>query len=102
MESKKYPDATYIGKIRNLAKINFAKDGTYPVETTGKMTIHGIPQKLSFGGTVQVKGKEIILTSQLLVTPADYDINAPAVSLKTSTEILREIEIKMNSILVTK
>src|SRR5882724_7288256 len=39
MESDKYPKATFTGKIKDVSKVDFAKDGEYPVSVDGNLTI---------------------------------------------------------------
>jgi hypothetical protein len=50
MESEKYPKASFKGKITNLDKINFKKDGVYNAEVSGDMTIHNATKPLSAKG----------------------------------------------------
>lgn len=38
MESGKYPNAIFKGKIEDIASVAFTKDGTYTVNATGKLT----------------------------------------------------------------
>src|SRR5689334_16420423 len=40
MESDKYPEATYKGKINE--KIDWTKNGTYKITSTGTLTVHGV------------------------------------------------------------
>src|SRR5690349_11240226 len=40
MESEKYPNSTFKGKILDISKVNFNKKGTYPVNVEGDLTIH--------------------------------------------------------------
>jgi hypothetical protein len=46
MESSKYPKAEFRGYITNASTVNFAKDGKYPVNFDGTLTIHGVQQKV--------------------------------------------------------
>ena len=41
VESDKYPDAMFKGKVTNLKSIDFNKDGVYPAEVEGDLTMHG-------------------------------------------------------------
>src|SRR5690606_29851446 len=42
LESSKYPKAEFKGKITDINKVNFSKDGTYNVTSKGNLTIHGV------------------------------------------------------------
>ena len=79
MESEKYPKATYKGKITNLDKINFKKDGVYNAEVSGDMTIHNATKPLSAKGTLEVKGGTVIVNAKFLTTAHDWDIEIPSV-----------------------
>ena len=96
MESDKYPKAEYKGKITDLSKVNFAKDGTYNVSTRGKMTIHGVTKDVSIPGTITVKGSEATMNSKFRVKTADYGIKIPSV---VEGKIAKEIEVTVNSVL---
>ena len=39
MEISKFPKSGFKGKISNISSVNFEKDGTYPVDTKGKIDI---------------------------------------------------------------
>src|SRR5208283_991257 len=55
MESDKIPKASFKGTIVNIGKIDFKKDGSYPAEITGTITIHGVSKPLSTTGSIEVK-----------------------------------------------
>ena len=52
MESGKYPKSTFKGKITNINKVNFQKDGTYPVKLKGMLEIHGVKKEIETPGEV--------------------------------------------------
>lgn len=99
MESDKYPRADFKGKIADMSKVNFSKDGTYNVNTSGKMTIHGVSRDVTIPGTITVKGKQATAASKFKVKPADYKINIPGV---VEGKIAKEIEVTVNSVLDSK
>lgn len=99
MESDKYPRADYKGKINDLSKVNFAKDGTYNVGTSGKLTIHGVTKDVNIPGTVTVKGSTVTINSKFNVATADYKISVPKV---VEGKIAKSIEVTVNSILEQK
>lgn len=77
MESKKYPKATFKGKIVDLSKVNFTADGTYPVTVSGDLTIHGVTNKITSAATISVKGGSISASSKFPIALADYKIDIP-------------------------
>jgi YceI-like domain len=79
MESDKYPKATFKGKITDLSKVNFTKDGAYSVTVSGDLNMHNVTQKASTNGTVTVKGGKISASSSFVVKLADYKIDVPKV-----------------------
>lgn len=99
MESDKYPKSDFKGKIADLSKVNFAKDGKYDVLATGKLTMHGVTKDVSIPGTITVKGNQATLNSKFKVKPADYKIKIPAM---VEAKIAKEIEVTVNSILDKK
>ncbi len=78
MESKKYPKATFKGKIVDLSKVNFAVNGNYAVTVSGDLTMHGVTNKITAPGTVSVNGGVISASSKFPVAVADFKIKIPA------------------------
>lgn len=78
MESEKFPKATFKGTIKDF-KIDLTKDGNYPVNVTGDMTIHGVTKNLRLPGTIIVKAGIVTCNSNFKIKPADYKIVIPAV-----------------------
>jgi len=96
MESDKFPKADYKAKIADVSKVNFEKDGTYTVSTSGKMTIHGVTKDITIPGTITVKGTEATLNTKFKVKTDDYGIKIPSLVVK---KIAKDIEVTVNSIL---
>ncbi len=99
MESDKYPRADYKGKITDISKVNFAKDGTYNVTISGKMTIHGVTKEVSIPGTITVKGGTVTANAKFNVQTADYNISIPKL---VEGKIAKNIEVTVNTILEQK
>ena len=88
MESDKIPKASFKGTITNLAEINFAKDGDYKADVSGKMTIHGITKDVKHRGKISIKGSTVTLSSFFSILIADYGITIPgAVKDKISKDV---------------
>jgi hypothetical protein len=78
MESEKYPKAVFEGKINNIETVDFKTDGTYPLEISGKMTIHGVSQEIITKGVLTIKSGKILAAGFLQLKPEDYGIIIPA------------------------
>lgn len=96
MESDKFPKADYKGKITNLGDVNFKKEGTYNVKTSGKLTMHGVTKDVVANGTIVVKAGSATINSKFSVAPKDYGIKIPSVA---SSKIASTIEVTINSVL---
>ncbi|HRY32344.1 MAG TPA: YceI family protein [Bacteroidales bacterium] len=86
VESDKFPNATFNGKIVNLSEINFSKAGVYPVTIQGDLTIHGVTKKINEKGTVEVKDGKVNGKAKFYVKPADYNISIPKTVMKNIAE----------------
>lgn len=74
MESEKYPQATFSGKIVNPSAVKWDTDGTYNVDVEGKMTIHGVTKDVKEKATITVKGGQLLVKTTMKVTLEDYKI----------------------------
>lgn len=99
MESNTYPKSDFKGKISNVADVNFAKDGTYNVTVTGKLTIHGVTQDVSVPGTITVKGKDIAAKAKFNAKLQDYKISVPTM---VSDKVAKEASITIDAVLNQK
>lgn len=96
LESDKYPEATFVGKVTNIKEVNFAKDGSYPVTVEGKLTIHGQTQLVKETGTFDVKNDVVTAKSKFNILLADYKISIPnTVVNKISKSIETTIEVAL-------
>lgn len=99
MESSTYPKAEYKGTIEDISKVDFSKNGTYEVNTKGKLKVHGVTKEVSIPGEVTVKGKDVTIRSEFKIVPQDYNIEIPGV---VADKIAKEIEVTVNSIMQSK
>ena len=86
VESHKYPKATFSGKIENNSRVNYQQPGTYPVQVSGEMTIHGVTRAVSTEGSIEIKPKGIIANTKFMLNPEDYGIRIPRVVRKNIAE----------------
>jgi hypothetical protein len=89
LESDKFPNSIFQGKITNLTGIDFSKEGTYEAIIEGDMTMHGVTKKISEKGTFTVKpGDKIHGTSKFIVKVADYKIKIPGTVINNIAETI--------------
>lgn len=93
MESDKIPKAGFTGMITNQADIHYNKDGSYPAQVTGDLTIHGVTRSISTIGTLTISGKTIHAKAKFILKPKDFDITIPAV---VEQNIAKEIEVNVD------
>lgn len=74
MNSDEYPSASFDGKITNLDKVNFKKDGTYTANVEGTMTIRGKENKVTTPATIVVKGGAVNASANFSIVLADFGI----------------------------
>mgnify|MGYP002783956783 CR=1 FL=1 len=88
MNSDAFPKADFKGIIRDLSKIDFTKDGTYPAVVDGNLTIHGVTNKVTAQGTVTIKSGKISTAAKFPVKLADYKVTVPAFSAAKVSEVV--------------
>lgn len=97
VESDKFPNATFQGKVTNIKSIDFTKPGSYDVQVEGDLTIHGVTRKISEKGNFTVEsGDKIHGTSTFFVKPADYDIKIPSAvmgKIAESMQVIVDVEL---------
>ena len=93
MESNKFPKSTFKGNITDISKVNFNKDGNYPVTVSGDLFIHGISKKVTTDAKINISGGKIAGTAMFKVSLADYAISVPRV---VENNISKTIEITVN------
>lgn len=96
VESDKFPNATFLGKIINIKDVNISKDANYPVNVEGKLTMHGETKQVSEKGTFEVKEGKLIGKAKFNITLSDYKISIPNTSVNN---ISKTIEITIEVIL---
>ncbi len=92
IESEKYPQATFKGKINE--KADFSKNGILQLTVTGKINIHGKEKEIIESGEIEVLSDKLILKMEFNVALAEYDIKIPQLLFNN---IADTINIKMNA-----
>jgi polyisoprenoid-binding protein YceI len=97
VESDKYPNATFTGKVTNISEVNPAKDGIYDANTEGKLTLHGVTKDVKVKGTFEVKQGKITGKAKFNLVVADYNIKIPgAVGKNISNTIEVTVDINLD------
>lgn len=94
VESDKYPQATFRGKI--IEDQDLTVDGTYDLRAKGILTIHGVPQERIIRSTVTVNNKIITVKSTFSVLLSDHNIPIPKVVYQ---KLANEIQVEINTTL---
>jgi hypothetical protein len=92
MESTQFPKADFKGYITNIKEINFSKDGAYPIQVEGTLTIHGVAQKTTTKGTLTLAQGKATIAGDFSVKVKDYGITG----LYIGEKIANEATIKLN------
>jgi hypothetical protein len=95
MESDKYPKASFKGKITNISKIDFKRDGVYPAEVSGDLTIHNVTKPVTTKGTLEIKNGTVTARAEFLITAHEYNISIPSV---VEDKIAKEIKVTVEAI----
>lgn len=77
VESDKYPNATFKGRIVDFSNLELSEGGEHEVKVEGDLTIHGVTRKISETGTLSMDDGKLYAKSKFQVKPADYDIKIP-------------------------
>lgn len=78
VESPKFPNATFMGKVEGISTIDFAKNGKYEVVVNGNLTLHGVSKAISEKGTIEVIDGKVKASSKFIIAIADYNIKVPS------------------------
>jgi hypothetical protein len=89
MESEKFPNSTFNGKITDIKDVNLAKDGVYKVVVEGDLFMHGVTNKVKVNGTLEVKAGKVLGVATFNVSPKDYNITIPAAVIKNISEAIK-------------
>ena len=95
LDTKQYPKAKLKGKITDLSKVNFKKDGAYDVTVKGEMTLHGVTNPTTEKATITVKNGKVSVVSKFKITLADYKVAFE--KGKPSTNIATTVEVTVNA-----
>lgn len=75
LHSSKYPVFTFSGKITDLSKVNFTKNGTYTVTVSGDLTIKDITKPVTTKTAIVVTSGTINTSADFSIKLSDYGIS---------------------------
>ena len=93
MESSLYPRSTFKGTIAGIDKIDFSKDGTWPVNVSGELMIHGVTKSIAVPGKIIIKGEKVSASASFKILPKDYKIRIPSL---VSNKIAESIDVTVD------
>jgi polyisoprenoid-binding protein YceI len=91
METEKYTEATFKGKI--IEDIDFSKNGSFSVRAKGVFTIHGTEKEKIVKVKIVIKDNEIKVETSFEVPLEDHNIKIPkVVNQKIASVIMVEVK----------
>lgn len=94
MESTQFPKADFKGFITNIKEINFSKDGAYPIQVEGALTIHGVTQKVNTKGTLSLAQGKATIEGEFSVKIKDYGITGMYIGEKIANVAVIKLNCK--------
>lgn len=94
MDSDKYPKFTFKGKIADISKVDFKKDGSYQTTVTGSLTVKDITKEITVPAAIVVKNGVINSTTDFSITLADYGIVTDGKKVSQQPKITVAAEFK--------
>jgi polyisoprenoid-binding protein YceI len=88
VESDKYPQAKFTGKIKDNDKIDYTKDGSHDIIVEGPMTMHGVTKDITANGKLTIIGGKIVIESKFKLTLADFKVEVPKNKLSNIAEVV--------------
>lgn len=91
MESEKYPTSEFKGKLHRPIDLN--ANGSYKVNVSGKLTVHGVSKDYRTTADISVNNGTVTAKSVFKVRVADHNIKIPTLVFKNIAEIV-EVRIQ--------
>jgi len=87
LQSSQFPRADFTGSVTNIKSVNFTKDGSYPVQVTGNLTLHGVTKKVAASGTIVIAKGKPLAKANFPIRIKDFGVNAPDVTEKVTIAV---------------
>jgi polyisoprenoid-binding protein YceI len=87
IESDKYPQATFKGKINEPIDMN--KKGKQRLSVNGVMTIHGQSKNITENGDLEIGDDKLTLATEFYLAIRDYNITVPTLLIKNIADTVQ-------------
>lgn len=95
MEERKYPEATFAGKI--IEQVDLSRPGRYTVRAKGKLKIHGVEQERIIKSEIVLQDGILALSSNFTILLEEHNISIPKIVYqKIAEEIVVEIRASLS------
>jgi YceI-like protein len=78
LETDKFPKSHFRGRIDELSKVDFTREGQYSVTVTGQLTIHGETKTVTAPSVITVSKENVSASTVFSILLEDYKIKIPA------------------------
>ncbi|MEX0636318.1 MAG: YceI family protein [Ferruginibacter sp.] len=93
LNSEKYPKFSFKGKIDDLKKVNFKKEGTYTVSVTGNLTIKETTKVITAPAIIIIKEGKILASSNFSVNLPDFSVIADGKKVSKDANVIVTAEL---------
>lgn len=97
MESEKYPEATFNGKI--IETVDFTKKGKYIIRAKGTLMLHGVELERIIKSEIEITSAGIKVNAGFTILLSDYNIPIPRV---VKEKLANEIKVEVSTTLLPK
>ena len=94
MESDKYPNASFKGKIQGLNKIDLTKARLHKVNVAGELSIHNVTKKVVVNGTLQVEKTAVNIKAKFVIDIDDYKVDTGLGGVIIGSKMLVDVAAK--------
>ena len=94
MESEKYPQLTFTGKI--IEHVDFTMNGIYIIRAKGDLEMHGQKQTRIIRSTITIENGIVNIESDFKVPLSDHNISIPRI---VNQKIATEIEVHVDAVM---
>ena len=81
VESDKFPRGIFNGQITNIKSVNFAKDGSYPINVNGNMQVHGVNKAIQTNGVIVISKGLPKASAKFTVSLKDFGIGGVLIKM---------------------
>lgn len=96
LDTEKFPNGSFEGKIVNSQQVDFSKPGKYNAEVEGKLTIRGVTKPIKEKGIIEVESNQIKLASTFYIQLSDFEVKIPG---NYVNNISNSLQISLDAIL---